>query len=91
MASKKTYSGFYIGNALVGGYSTKETLKTGSVMTGMADFVPVSKVLSLALRHRGKVSLAGGLWSRVGYRGWGQKVSVSEARKAVKKLKEYRG
>ena len=86
----KIYSRFFISNALVGGYSTRERTARGTIITGAVDFVPVAKLLGLALRHRSQVSLAGGMWSRVGYKGWGQKVTVSEAKKAVKKLRSDR-
>jgi len=85
------YHGFYLSNELVGGYSTSETLKSGSKMTGAADFVPVARVIQLARKHRQGISLAGDIWRRIGLRGWGQRVSIMEAGKAVHKLRALRG
>lgn len=83
----KTYSGFYITNANYGGYSTREKTDRGTVISGMVDYVGPSTVLRLAGRHRKRVSLAGGAWSRVGYKGWGEKITVREAKKALAKLR----
>lgn len=85
--AQKEYSRFYIVNALVGGYSTKEVRANGTVITGMVDFVPVKVVLVLAMKSgRSKISLAGSLWEKVGLKGWGQKVTIRTARNAIKKL-----
>jgi len=57
---------------------------------GMADYVDPDEVIAIAEREGiSEISLAGGFWQGVGYKGWGEKVSISEARRALAKAREH--
>lgn len=74
---------FYLTNDLYGGY--KYECERG---WGSTDYVPADKVLELAEKVGVEtVSLAGGVWEKVGRKGWGEKVTVEEAKELVKKLR----
>ena len=88
----KHYSGAYLTNWQYGGYSyVEEDPKKPERLwiRGMADYVAPEDVIATAEKEGLEVSLAGGFWERIGYGGWGQKVSVSEAKRALAKAKEH--
>jgi hypothetical protein len=54
----------------------------------MVDYARPEEVIAIA--EKGdirQISLAGGFWERIGYRGWGEKVGLSEAKRALAKAK----
>lgn len=67
--------------ARVGGYSFTDEEGT----KGNADFVDWIDVLKVAEQGDIKWVHLAGDWSDVGYRGFGQKVHISQAKKIVKK------
>jgi hypothetical protein len=76
------YLGFNLAN--VGGYSFVEDENT----KGFADFVENKKVLKIAKENDlKKVHLAGD-WSKVGQKGFGERVLLDQAKKLLKKKKE---
>ncbi len=87
------YHGAYLHNWQYGGYSYVEE-DPGKPerlwVRGMADYVSPDKVIAIAekegLPH---ISLAGGFWEEVGYKGWGQKISVAEAKSALSRAREH--
>jgi len=79
---KCAYKGFYIVNDLVGGYNFKCTGGFGS-----SSFVDVKEVIKLAKSAGMNVHLAGGRWSDVGKKGFGQQVTPRKATELVKKLR----
>ena len=57
---------------------------------GMVDYVNPGEVIDIAEREGPlDISLAGGFWERIGYRGWGEKVSVNKAKIALAKAKRH--
>jgi hypothetical protein len=77
----------YIGynQARVGGYST--ITDEGRTM-GMADFVDHEDVIKIAKKNDLKWIHLAGDWSKLGFRGYGEKVPIRIAEKLSKKLKE---
>jgi len=87
LLGKCRFKAFYLTNDLYGGYSY--TCERGF---GSADFIPADEVLRLAEKAGIKtIHLAGGRWEEVGYKGWGEEVSLEEAKKALAKLKQKYG
>jgi len=84
LLGKCRFKSFYLVNDLYGGYSY--TCEKGF---GSADFIPAAEVLRIAEQAGIKtIHLAGGRWEEIGYKGWGEEVSLEEAKKALAKLKE---
>jgi len=81
------YRHFYLTNELYGGYSYQCERGFGS-----ADYVNPNLVLELAEKAGfATVHLAGGVWELVGRKGWGEEVTVGEARRLVEELRKRRG
>lgn len=89
--AKNRYHGAYLTNWQYGGYSHVEEDPSKPErlwVHGMADYVNPNEVIAIAEREGlQNISLAGGFWEKVGYRGWGEKVSVDEAKIALAKAK----
>jgi len=90
---KKHYRGAYLNNWQYGGYSyiEEDPGKPEELWThGMVDYADPETVIAIAEREGlPTISLAGGFWERIGYKGWGEKVSISEARTALAKAREH--
>ena len=90
---KNRYHGTYLTNWQYGGYSyiEEDTDKSERLwIRSMADYVNPNEVITIAEREGlQSISLAGGFWKNVGYRGWGEKVSINEAKIALAKAKKY--
>ncbi len=89
----KHYHGAYLTNWQYGGYSYTEEDPNKPErlwMRGMVDYAKPEDIIAIAKRENlPHVSLAGGFWEEVGYKGWGEKVSVGEAKKAVAKARRH--
>ena len=89
----KRYKGPYLANWQYGGYSyiEEDPTKPESLWPhGMVDYVDPEEVIAIAEREGlPTISLAGGFWERIGYKGWGEKLSISEARTALAKAREH--
>jgi len=78
---------FYLTNELYGGYNY--TCEKGS---GAAQYVAPEKVLELAEKIGvEKIHLAGEAWKEIGHEGFGEEVSLEDAKRLLKELKEKRG
>lgn len=91
-ASRKRYSRPYLTNWQYGGYSyvEEDPAKPERLWTrGMADYVRPEEVIAIAEKEDLDISLAGEFWERIGYRGWGEKISTSEAKRALRKAREH--
>jgi len=90
---KNRYHGAYLTNWQYGGYSYVEEDPDKPErlwVRGMADYVNPSEVIAIAEREGlQNISLAGGFWERIGYRGWGEKETINEARVALAKAKKH--
>lgn len=90
---KRRCHGPFLVNWQYGGYSyvEEDPDKPESLwVTGMADYVNPDEVITIAEREGiAVISLAGSFWERVGYKGWGEKVSISEAKIALAKAREH--
>jgi len=90
---KRRYHGPFLVNWQYGGYSYVEEdpdKPESQWVTSMVDFVNPDEAITIAEREGiAVISLAGGFWERVGYKGWGEKVSISEAKTALAKAREY--
>ena len=90
---KNRYHGAYLANWQYGGYSYVEEDPSKPErlwVYGMADYVNPNEVIAIAEREGLRnISLAGSFWEKVGYRGWGEKVSVNEAKSALAKAKRH--
>jgi len=91
--TKLRYHGAYLTNWQYGGYSCVEEDPNKPErlwVRGMADYVNPNDVIAIAEREGlQSISLAGSFWEKVGYRGWGEKVSVNEAKIALAKAKNH--
>jgi uncharacterized membrane protein (UPF0127 family) len=89
----KRYHGPYLTNWQYGGYSyvEEDPTKPPQLWTrAMADYANPDEVIAIAEREGiQQISLAGGFWQRISYTGWGEKVSVGEAKRALAKAKAY--
>jgi len=89
--AKKRYHGPFLVNWQYGGYSYVEVDPNKPEhlwIHGMVDYADPDEVIAIAEREAlPHVSLAGGFWEEVGYKGWGQKVSISEAKTALIKAR----
>jgi hypothetical protein len=85
--SKEIIHGPWLGynQARVGGYST---IEDEGKTRGMADFVDHEDVIKIAKKNHIKLIYLAGDWSRLGHKGYGEKVSVKVAERLTKKLKE---
>jgi len=90
---KNRYHSTYLTNWQYGGYSyvEEDPKKPEHVwVRSMADYVNPNEVIAIAEREGlQSISLAGGFWEKVGYRGWGEKVSINESKIALAKAKKY--
>jgi hypothetical protein len=77
--------GFYVTNEMYGGYSYH---CTGGMAS--AEYVDPSKVLGIAADLNAKVHLAGDVWPLINRKGWGEVVSVEDAKAAVQELQKLR-
>jgi len=91
--TKHRYHGAYLTNWQYGGYSyiEEDPDKPKRLWArSMADYINPNEVIAIAEREElSSISLAGGFWEKVGYRGWGEKVSVSEAKSALAKAEKH--
>jgi|GEM_PF-3796330 len=89
----KHYQGPYLSNWQYGGYSyiEEDPSKPPELYPhGMVDYADPEEVIAIAEREGlPGVHLAGGFWERIGYKGWGEKVSTAEARRALAKAREH--
>jgi len=89
----KRYEHVYLSNWQYGGYSyvEQDPNKPEELwVRGMADYANPDDVISIAERENlPHVSLAGGFWEEIGYKGWGEKISIGEARKALAKARQH--
>ena len=90
---RRHYSHPFLVNWQYGGYSYIEETpgKPERLWThGMADYVDPEEVLSIAEREGlPSISLAGGFWEEIGYKGYGEKVSLGEAKRVLAKAKAH--
>ena len=87
MSKEIVYEGFYLTNDLYGGYSFRES----PTLSGSADYTNPEEVLRLAKESGAKeIHLAGDSWKRIGRKGWGEVVSIEEAERLLKALKQKR-
>lgn len=93
MATERVITFAYLTNWQYGGYSYHEPVPERPPelwVRGMVDYADPENVLEIA--EKGglrEISLAGPFWKNIGYEGWGQKVSIEEARDALKKAREF--
>jgi len=89
----KRYHGAYLTNWQYGGYSYVEEdpeRPEHRRIRGMVDYANPEDVIAIAEREKlPYVALAGGFWEHIGHRGWGEKVSIAEAKKALAQAKEH--
>ena len=89
----KRYKGAYLTNWQYGGYSYVEADpdKPEHLWThSMVDYADPDEVIAIAEREGlPRISLAGGFWQKIGYQGYGEKVSISEAKKALARAREH--
>lgn len=85
----------YLANWQYGGYSYVEEDPARLEhlwIRGSVDYAAPDEVIALAeeagLSH---IHLAGSYWEEVGYKGWGEKLNISEARRALAKASEHFG
>jgi len=90
---KKRCHGAYLANWQYGGYSyiEEDSDKPERLwIRGMADYVNPNEVIAIAEKEGlQSISLAGGFWEKVGYRGWGEKVTINEAKVALAKAGKH--
>ena len=90
---KKHYHGPYLTNWQYGGYSyVEEDPKRPERrhIRGMVDYASPEDVIAIAEREKlPYISLAGGFWERIGIRGWGERVSIAEAKNALARAREH--
>lgn len=78
-----TITGAFITNPHYGGYSFREDSIHGS-----ADYVAPEEVLEILNAAKiDKIHLAGGWWTEVGYKGWGEEIAVSLAKESLPRWK----
>ena len=89
----KHYKGPYLTNWQYGGYSYVEedpSKKPELWPHGMVDYVNPDEVIAIAEREGiSEISLASGFWEEIGYKGYGEKVSISEAKKALAEARKH--
>jgi hypothetical protein len=78
---KCTYTTFFIGSELYGGYNAK--CARGSMAV---DYANPQEVIMRAANAKMPVHLAGDLWKKIGREGWGERVTPSEATELLKQL-----
>lgn len=90
---KKRIKSAYLTNWQYGGYSYVEEHPTRPErlwVRGVVDYADPDKVIALAeeegLPH---IHLSGGYWEKIGYQGWGQEVSIPEAKIALALAREH--
>jgi len=90
---RKHYHGAYLTNWQYGGYSyvEEDPNKPEELWVhGMADYVNPNEVIALAEKEAlPHISLAGGFWKEIGYKGWGEKVNIAEAKRALAKARQH--
>jgi len=90
---KKRYSGPYLTNWQYGGYSyiEEDPAKPPELWPkGWVDYAKPEDVIAIAEREGlPSIHLAGGFWEEIGYKDWGEKVSISEAKSALAKAREH--
>ena len=89
----KRYHGPYLTNWQYGGYSyiEEDPSKPPELWSkGWVDYANPDQVIAIAEREElPGIHLAGGFWEEIGYKGWGEKVSISEAKRALVKAREH--
>jgi len=81
-----SYSFFYLVNDLYGGYSY--SCERGH---GALDYGDPKEVLEKAAEAKfDKVALAGGAWKEIGRKGWGEEVTLDQAKWALEDLRRRR-
>lgn len=90
---KKHYSGPYLTNWQYGGYSyiEEDPTKPPELWSkGWVDHARPEDVIAIVEREGlPGIHLAGGFWEEMGYKGYGEKVSISEAKRALAKAREH--
>jgi len=88
----KAYYGLFLVNWQYGGYSYIEqdlSKKPELWPRGSADYASPDEVIRIAQKYGiPEISLAGGYWQQLGYKGYGQKVSIPGAQKALYEARE---
>jgi len=86
------YSRPFLTNWQYGGYSfiEEDPRKPKELwVTGMADYVNPDEVIRIAEKEgMSEISLAGPFWQDIGYGGYGEKVTIEEAKRALAKAKQ---
>lgn len=89
----KRYHGAYLANWQYGGYSyiEEDPGKPPELWSkGWVDYANPEDVIAIAEREGLLgIHLAGGFWEEIGYKGYGERVSISEAKIALAKAREY--
>ena len=92
-SSSKRYSRPYLTNWQYGGYSyvEEDPSKPEELWVhGMVDYADPNEVIAIAESERiPDISLAGGFWEAIGYKGYGEKVTISESKRALAKAREH--
>lgn len=89
LATKETLRHAYLTNWQYGGYMYDFMTPGGLPSWGSVSYADPEKVLKLAKEGGLKeIHLAGGYWEKLGEKGWGEKVSLEEAGKLLKRARE---
>jgi len=89
---EKRIESAYLTNWQYGGYSyiEEDPARPEELwVRGSVDYANPDEVIAIALEAGlPRIHLAGGFWQKIGRQGWGEEVSIAEARKALAKARE---